>query len=301
MAPARDRRHLHEGVVFLQVDVAVRLAERRLGLQQFGVDQALDHDLGFRRHQQVDGPGPHHVDRAAGQRARDRQLVEILRHLLHRRVGDRRRAADHDRARQRLAARLALLPMGIDAGAQLDRRVHPQPARRLELAAIVADVLDAGVGVPGDVVAGRKIGRVVEARGRDRHRQAVERGAVAVEIVPAITISWHGASLDHPRRDRTGDGLDPGPADLLERLAEPDAIDLAVGGQPRDQHRDVEAPALGIGRLREQESLASGSAMPPRYCQRTSGCISVSLLIGSSTTTSRPARASASTCSCRSG
>src|SRR5262249_31338293 len=50
-----------------------------------------------------------------------------------------------------------------------------------------------------------------------------------------------------------------------------------------------------------RKALRSGSAMPPRYCQRTSGCISVSLLIGSSTTTSSPARASASTCSCRSG
>ena len=47
-----------------------------------------------------------------------RKLVEILRHLLHRRVRDRRRAAHHHRARQRLPARLALLPVGIDAGAQ---------------------------------------------------------------------------------------------------------------------------------------------------------------------------------------
>ena len=175
MPPARDRGDVHEGVVFLQVDVAVRLAERRLRLQRRGVDQALDDDLGLRRHQQVDGLGAHHVDRPAGERARHRDLVEVVGHLLHRRVGHDRRAADHDRAGQRLAARLALLPMGEDAGAQLDRRVHAEPARRLELAAIVADVLDAAVGVPGDVVAGREIGRVVEARRRDRHRQSVER------------------------------------------------------------------------------------------------------------------------------
>ena len=41
---------VHEGVVFLQVDVAVRFAERRLRLERRGVDQAFDHDLGFRRH-----------------------------------------------------------------------------------------------------------------------------------------------------------------------------------------------------------------------------------------------------------
>ncbi len=56
MPPAGDRGHLHEGIVFLHVDVAVRLAERRLGLKGLGTDHALDDDLGFRRHQQVDGP-----------------------------------------------------------------------------------------------------------------------------------------------------------------------------------------------------------------------------------------------------
>ena len=55
LPPPRDRGHLHEGVVFLQVDVAVRFAERRLGLEQLGVDQALDDDLGLRRHQKIDG------------------------------------------------------------------------------------------------------------------------------------------------------------------------------------------------------------------------------------------------------
>ena len=50
MAPAGDRGHLHEGIVFLQVHVAVGLAERSLGLQNFGVDQALDDDLRLRRH-----------------------------------------------------------------------------------------------------------------------------------------------------------------------------------------------------------------------------------------------------------
>ena len=67
-------------------------AERRFRLEPLGVDEALDHDLGFGRHQQVDGLRAHHVDRPARQRARDSQLVERLRQLLHRRVGDDRRA-----------------------------------------------------------------------------------------------------------------------------------------------------------------------------------------------------------------
>src|SRR5262249_41933063 len=143
IAPARDRGHLHEGIVFLQVHVAVGFAERRLRLQHFGVDQALDDDLRLRRYQQIDRPGTHHVDWATGKRAGNGDLVEMLWHLLHRRVRDHRRATDNNRAGEGLAARLAFLPMGENPRAQLDRRIHPEPARRLELTAIVADVLDA--------------------------------------------------------------------------------------------------------------------------------------------------------------
>ncbi len=258
MAAARDRGYAHESVVFLQVHVAVGLAERRLGLQHLGIDQALDHDLRFRRHHQIDGLGAHHVDRPARERAGHRDLVEVLGHLLHRGVGDDGRTADNDRAGKRLAARLALLPMREDAGAQLDRRVHAEPPRRLELAAVVADVLDAGVGILGDVVAGRQVGRVVPARRRDRHRQAVERRAGLVEIGARDHDLLAGRIRDHARRNGIGDGRDPGRADLLEWLAEARAIDGRIGGKTRDQHRDVEAVMLGIGRVREQERLALG-------------------------------------------
>src|SRR5262245_21048028 len=50
----------------------------------------------------------------------------------------------------------------------------------------------------------------------------------------------------------------------------------------------------------KRNALRSRSAMPPRNCQRTSGCISVSLLIARSTVTSSPAFSSARRCSCRS-
>ena len=55
--------------------MAVRLAERRLGLEIFGLDAALDHDLGFRRHQQVDGLRLDHIDGYPGQSAGQMQLV----------------------------------------------------------------------------------------------------------------------------------------------------------------------------------------------------------------------------------
>ena len=41
VAPPRDGGDVHVGVVFLRVDVAVRLAERAFGLEEFGADEAL--------------------------------------------------------------------------------------------------------------------------------------------------------------------------------------------------------------------------------------------------------------------
>ena len=51
-------------------------------------------------------------------------------------------------------------------------------------------------------------------------------------------------------------GLDPALVDLLELAADADAVDLAVGGEPADQHRDVVLAALGVGDVGEQERLA---------------------------------------------
>ena len=188
--------------------------------------------------------------------ARDRELVEILRQLLDRGVGDDRRAADDDRAGQRLAACLAFLPVSKNAGAQLDRWIHAEPAWRLDLSTVVADILDAGLGILGDVVAGGEIRCVVPSGGRDRYRQSVERAAVPIEGVAGDHYLLAGGVGHFTRRNRIGNGLDPGRADLVKRLAEADAIYIAVRRQARDQHRYIEATAFGIGRLREQERLA---------------------------------------------
>ena len=38
--------------------MAVAFAERAFGLEQFRIDQALDHDLGVGRHVEIDGDAP---------------------------------------------------------------------------------------------------------------------------------------------------------------------------------------------------------------------------------------------------
>ena len=53
-----DRGHLHRHVEVFERDMAVALAERAFRLEQFAVDQALDHDLGVGRHVQVDARPP---------------------------------------------------------------------------------------------------------------------------------------------------------------------------------------------------------------------------------------------------
>ena len=51
------------------------LAERPFGLEQFGIDQPLDDDLGIGRHVEIDGDAFHGADRLAGERAGDAHLV----------------------------------------------------------------------------------------------------------------------------------------------------------------------------------------------------------------------------------
>src|SRR5262249_55997950 len=97
-----------------------------------------------------------------------------------------------DCPRHRYTSRLVLEPMCIDAGPQLDGRIHPEPPRRLELTPIVADILPAAFRILGDVVAGGEIRRIVETGCGNRHRQPVERSARNIERVAehANVLAW---------------------------------------------------------------------------------------------------------------
>ena len=76
--------------------------------------------------------------------------------------------------------------------------------------------------------------------------------------------------------------MHPGGADLVERAAKANPIDVRIGGEPRDQHRYIVAGAFAIGGLREQECspIAFGNAatiLPAD--QRVDFCIFVDRLI----------------------
>ena len=107
----RDRGHLHRHVEVFQRDVAVALAERAFRLEQLGIDQPLDHDLGIGRHRKIDRDALRDADRRAGERAGDRHLVLVDRKLLGAGEHDDRRAADDDRARHRRLHLAVLLPV----------------------------------------------------------------------------------------------------------------------------------------------------------------------------------------------
>ena len=147
--------------------------------------------------------------------------------------------------------------MRVDAGAQLDRRVHAEPPRRLDLPAVVADVLDAGFGVLGDVVAGREIGRVVPSRRRDRHRQAVEpvpsrsRSApVADDVLARRVVDQRAARSDRPWLRPS-----PGRSPRAACRSRCDRLPGSPPGPPPARSISYCRPLL-VGRLREQECLA---------------------------------------------
>ena len=132
----------------------------------------------------------------------------------------------------------------------------PSRRLRLHLAAIVADILHAGVGVLGDVLRQRRVGRVIPARRRDRYRNAVETLALLVEIVALDDDVVARRVLDEARLDRGCGRARPACVDLVEIAAQSDAIDFPVGRKAADDDRNVVALAFAVDDIGEQERLA---------------------------------------------
>ncbi len=255
LAP-RDRGDVHERVVFLEVHVAVRFPEAAFGLEPLGVEIAFDDDLGLRRDQEIDGLRLADADRRADEAPGDRELVEMLRQLVDRGKNDGRRGAEHQRDRHPLAARLVFEPVLVDALVELDLRVHAHACRAFDHRPVVADVLAAGVGVLGDEHRARRIGRVVEARGRDRDRQTVDALAGLVEGVALDDDLLAGRVVNQHGLDLLLLGAVPILLDVLDLAADADAVDFPVGSEDADGHRHVVAASGAVDDVLEQEALA---------------------------------------------
>ena len=231
-------------------------AETALRLQPFGIDKTLDDDLGLGRHDEVDGLGLAHADRRADEAARDRQFIELLRQLVHGREHDGRRRAEQQYGRHPLAAGLVFEPVLVNALVEFDLRVHAQPGRAFDHGPVVADVLPPGVRVLGDEHRARGIGRVVEARRRDRDRQPIDALAVLVQGVADGHDLLARGVVDKLRLELMLLGEIPLLLDVLDLAADAEAVDLAVGGEDADRDRNVVALPLGVGDVLEQKPLA---------------------------------------------
>ena len=253
-ALARDRGHLHRHVEVFERDVAVAFAERAFRLQQFGIDQAFDHDLGVRRHVEIDADAFRHADRRAGEPAGHRHLVEVDGELHRPGEHHHRRGADDEGAGHRRLQLVVLAPVLVAAGAADARRhAHAEPVGRLQAGAVGAHVLHAGFRIARDRERRGEIGRRVEAGRRDRHRQRREALAGPAQIVAGDHHLLARRRGDAHRRDRIVDGVGPGRFDVFDRLAHAERIDARRGGERADHHRHVVTFAGAVGDVGEQE------------------------------------------------
>src|SRR5262249_10502059 len=158
-----------------------------------------------------------------------------------RQIGQRRRPADHEGGFQRLAALARQVPMLPAVIARRDEHAHA--VGRLHLAAVVADVDPAALGVLGDPVGGGGVGADVEAgcgeRARESANAAVLQGRAA--LVPLVVPL---APVEPAWRRRFGLRLLPALAQLLDLAAEPDRIVFRRTRIDADRHTALQLVAL---------------------------------------------------------
>ena len=237
--------------------MAVAFAERTFRLEQFAVDQALDHDFGVGRHVQIDGRRLGDANGRAGQAAGDRHFIQIDGKLLRAGEQHHRRAADDDGAGHRFLAFLIFAPVQIAAGAARARRhAHAEPVLRFQCAAIGAHVLHTGLGIARDAQSRGEVGRGIETGRRDRHRQAGETFAGLEQVVAFGDDFLASGRGDHDRINRMRDGMRPGLADVLDRLAHAGRVDFRRGAERADRDRNVVAPPGAVDHVGEQKGAA---------------------------------------------
>ena len=172
------------------------VAERALDPDVGAVDPALEHDLGVRRHLEVDGLALDELHRRALQEAGHHQLADVLRQRRARGVGGDRIEPERDGDRDPAVRRRP----EVGAAVLVDLPVHERGAPVDLLHPVHADVADAGRLVLRDH------GRERDERGRVERPAALDREHVEVDVV-ARQHDLLAGRLRDLLRHRVGDRL----------------------------------------------------------------------------------------------
>ena len=175
--------------------VAGVVAERPLHPDLALLDRPLEHDLGVRRHLEVDRLRLDDLDRLAAEEAGEHQLVDVLRQRRARGVGRHRVEPERDGDRD-----LAVGGEVVGAPVLVDLPVHVGGARVDLLHPVHADVAAARVRVLRDH------GRQRDERSRVAGPAALDRQQVEVDLVAGQDDLLAGAARDGLRQ-RVGDRL----------------------------------------------------------------------------------------------
>ncbi len=213
------------------------------------VDLELDDHLGVRRHRNVVRAALDELDGLAAHAADDLPVVGVLRNLDRARIGDHRVDADDERCAKRLVPHALCLGLILRepvawGGHQRHRLVVD------DLAAVVADVRDAGLGVVADHESRSDVrAAVVGAVARDgQDRQ--------VDVVAEDDVFVHRTVVDVRRRNAGAQSFD----DLVEDVLLGTAIgDQRLGVRVVDAADERELGAVVLEhdrRARDRRALA---------------------------------------------
>ena len=117
-----------EKKIIFQRHMAMRFRERRFRLEILGVDPAFNHDLCICRDHEIHRSRFYLIDRRADNAAGDRHFFQAYAELLRSHVSNRRRAAEHERARHAFTTSPVFLPVQIAlCAARSGNHAHPEP------------------------------------------------------------------------------------------------------------------------------------------------------------------------------
>ena len=148
--------------------------------------------------------------------------------------------------------------MRVNAGLVLQRGVHAKPRGRLDLAAVDAHVLNAGLRILGDVLRQGGVRRVVPTWRRNGHRNAVQALAGLQKVFAHDHDFLARRFLQNARLDRIGNGMVPSFADVFNFAAHAGAVNFAVRSKRTHHHGDVVLEAFAVGHIGEQKGFAIG-------------------------------------------